>query len=46
MRPVMNGTEMSVPPVTMVDYFSEEAADEFEAVYPETCPKCFQKPMN
>ena len=36
---VMNGTEMSVAHVTMVDYISEEAADEFEAVYQEICPK-------
>ena len=30
---------MSVARVTMVDYISEEAADEFEAVYQEICPK-------
>ena len=36
---VMKGTEMSVARVTMVDYISEEAADEFEAVYQEICPK-------
>ena len=35
----MKGTKMSVARVTMVDYISEEAADEFEAVYQEICPK-------
>ena len=35
----MKGTEMSVARVTMADYISEEAADEFEAVYQEICPK-------
>ena len=37
---------MSGARVTMADYISEEAADEFEAVYQEICPKCFQKPMH
>ncbi len=42
----MKGPEMSVALVTMVAYISEEAADDFEAVYQETCPKCFLKPMH
>ena len=36
---VTKGNEMSVARVTMVDYFNEEAADEFETVYQEICPK-------
>ena len=35
----MKGTEMSVARVTMVDYISEEAADEFDKAYQEICPK-------
>ena len=31
----MKGTEMSVARVTMVDYISEEAADEFDKAYQE-----------
>ncbi len=34
---------MSVARITMVDYISEEAADEFEAVYQEICPQMLPK---
>ena len=36
---VIKKTEMSLARITIVNYIVEDAADEFEAVYQEICPK-------
>ena len=42
---MMKGTEISVARIVIADHISGEVADEFEAVYQEICPKCFNKSM-
>ena len=39
MGSVINGTEMSLASISIVDYISENATHEFEALYQEICPK-------